>query len=151
MDAVSTGKEDLIRRFNMLQQAMCQTSLGYDAGCPEYIDVLVSSLSELNLGCVMSVFPPVRRPSGVRGEDLYSAACWMDIVDMGSDLVIRMECRSTGKDRSILSKDIVRMAFETAGMVENGKFPETRYLDICSRLSLFGRRQVTPEAPYVCV
>ena len=134
-----------------MQHTMCQISIGCDAGCPEYMDVLVRSLSELNLGCVMTVFPPARRPSDVRGEDTYSAACWMDIVDMDSDLVIRMECRSIGRDRQSLSRDIVRKAFETAGMVENGRFPETKYLDVCRRLDLFGRCQVTPDAPYVCV
>ena len=151
MGAVSTGKDDLVRRFNTLQHTMCQTSEGCDAGCPEYIDVLVRSLSELGLGCVMSVFPPARRPSDVRGEDSYSVACWMDIVDMRSDLVIRMECRSIGDDRDALMEGIVRKTFETAGMVENRRFPETKYLDICRRLNLFERQRVTPEVPYVCV
>ena len=151
MGAVSTGKESLLKRFITLQNAMCQISEDCDAGSPQYIDVLIERLTELNLGCVMTVFPPMRRPSCVRGDDEFSAACWMDIVDMESDLVIRMECHDMGKDRDELYSNIVMKAFESAGMAETGRFPETKYLDVCHRLSLFGRCEVTPEIPYVCV
>lgn len=151
MGAVSTGKESLLKRFITLQHAMCQMSKECDAGSPRYIDVLVERLTELHLGCVMTVFPPARRPSCVRGDDEYSAACWMDIVDMESDLVIRTECRDIGRDRNELSRVIVRKAFESAGMAETGRFPETKYIDVCQRLNLSGRCEVTPEVPYVCV
>lgn len=151
MDAVSTGKENLLKRFVTLQHAMCQISKYYEAGSPMYIDMLISRLRELNLGCVMFVFPPARRPSCVRGEDMHSSACWMDIIDMASDLVIRTECRDLGADREELSKHIIRKAFESAGMAETGGFPETKYLDVCHRLNLFGRCEVTPDVPYICV
>ena len=151
MGAVSTGRESLLRRFGMLQHTMCQISKECDAGSSQYIDAMVGRLSELDLGCVMYVFPPARRPSCVRDEDTYSSACWMDIVDMESDLVIRMECHDTGNDRECLSGSIMRKMFESAGMAATDRFPETRYLDVCHRLNLFGRCEVTPEVPYVCV
>ena len=151
MDAVSTGKESLITRFSTLQNAMCQTSERYEAGCPEYMEVLIDLLSELRLGCVMSVFPPARMPACVRCDDTFTVACWMDIVDMESDLVIRTECRSSGKDKGDLSSTIVRKTFESAGMAETEGPKVTRYLDVARRLPLCGRPMVTPEAPYVCV
>ena len=151
MDAVSTGKESLISRFGMLQNAMCQISEEHDAGSPPYMEFLIDRLSELRLGCVVSVFPPARMPSCVRCEDIYSVACWMDIVDMESDLVIRMDSRVYGKDRKTLSNTILRKAFESAGMAETEGQKVTRYLDVARNLPLCGRPLVTPEMPYVSV
>lgn len=151
MDADAEGRRDFVDRFVKLRNRMCQISEIYPPSEQGYMDVLVDTLSELELGCVMESFPPCRVPCSRREPDRYSSAHMMEIADMRSGLTIRFVGRAVDNDRKSAGQRSFESVLEVAGMVSTGKFEEFRLLDIGSSEYSRNVRMLGPGVPYVSV
>ncbi len=151
MGADADGRRDFIDRFVILRNRMCQTSEEHPPSGQMYIDIMVDSLSELDLGCVMESFPPSRMPSCRRGPEVYSSARIMEIADMRSGLTMRFTGRAADTDPGRAEALAFRSVLESAGLVRTDGFPEFRTLDIgCSDYSA-NVRMLGPGVHYVCI
>lgn len=151
MGADADGRSDFIDRFVMFRNKMCQISENHSPLGQMYIDILVDSLSELDLGCVMESFPPSRVPSCSRGQDRYSAARVMEIADMRSGLTMRFVGRAVDTDRDMAEKRSFESVLETAGLVYTGKFEEFRLLDIGGSEYSANIGMLGPDVHYVSI
>ncbi len=151
MGSDADGRGDFVDRFVILRNRMCQISEKYPHTGQTYIDILVDSLSELDLGCVMESFPPSRMPSCRRGPEMYSSARIMEIADMRSGLTMRFTGRAADTDPGRADALALRSVLESAGLVHTGRFPEFRTLDIGRSDYSANVRMLGPDVHYVSI
>ncbi len=151
MGADADGRSDFIDRFVVLRNRMCQISESVPPSGQMYIDILVDSLSELDLGCVMESFPPSRMPSCRRGPERYVSARIMEIADMRSGLTMRFVGRASDTDPERADARSFESVLESAGLVRTEGYEEFRTLDIgCSDYSA-NVRMLGPDVHYVSI
>ncbi len=151
MEKDAEVRRDFINRFIALRNRMCQISESHPPGEQGYQDALVDALSDLGLGCVLESFPPSRMPSCRRGQDRFVAACFMEIADMRSSLIVRFASRIVCGIRSKASDLSFREVFGAAGMVRTDAQEGFRCLDIRDSEYSANVRMLSPDVPYVCI